>query len=78
MVKIIRYGLFEAEVDTTDFDNVKIRVTMAEPLETSDYNAQFERIRWEKELETDARILRMECEDYIMRAYEEARLRDAV
>lgn len=73
MKKIIDEGAFRAEVDASDFDNVKIKLTMTAPLFLSDTHPSQETWDWERDIEEEVRYLRYKVHDFISESRREQR-----
>lgn len=75
-VKIIEEGAFQARVDVSDFDNVKIEITMRAPLYVSDYRTNSEPWNWEGDIAKEVAYLRSEVNAYIYKAWKEQKERE--
>ena len=64
MTKIIDEGAFRAEVDASDLDNVKLKLTMIAPLYFSEYDG-CDPWYWENDIALEARFLRENVHDYV-------------
>lgn len=64
MTKIIEEGAFRAEVDASDLDAVKIKLTMIAPLYVSDYDGG-DPWDWEVDVAREVRYLRHNVHDYL-------------
>ena len=69
VMKVIEEGAFRAEVDVTNLNDVKIKITMTAPLYVSEYDADNEPWKWEEDIRKEAAYLRYEVNEFIFKEW---------